>query len=609
MLSQSMQLLSQTELFHGLERSFLEELNQKMELIHLRNGEVLIRQGESGDSLYIVLDGRLRVILYEQAGHAPKILSEIGRGESVGEMALITGETRSATVIAIRESHLIQLTQAQFNELVEKYPQITMKIAGGILKRMRRSLNERASRDIIRSLALVPIREDFDFDHFTHTLATALNALQSTMVLNREFIGQQLNISLERDPLDSSDQLKLLTWLEEQEQRYPLIIYQCDNKNSEWTRRCLRQADRVLLVGNAERSPELGEIETTLLDSETPVTEALKELVLVHQDRNRRPQNTAAWLAKRDLRLHHHIASHHIPDYERLARMLTGNAICLTMSGGGVRGVAHIGILRAWREAGIPVDAVGGTSFGAGMAAQYALEWDSRKMLDVTRKFTFAKGKHKFCDYTFPIVSLFGANGGQYAVKFVAEGMNIEDLWLNYFCVSTDLIMAELMVHRDGPLWKALRATGSVPGIFPPFVDGDKWLVDGGVLNNLPVNVMSQLFLGKMVAIDVSMQRNMTYQDSIPSPVSGWSLLWKKLNPFAKTPDSPNILTIITRASEIAAVHMNKTIMANQAIDLHIRPPVEQFGLLDLDAFDEIVEIGYQYALSNAEEWKAQLVG
>src|SRR5690606_12446049 len=159
--------------------------------------------------------------------------------------------------------------------------------------------------------------------------------------------------------------------------------------------------------------------------------------------------------------------------------------------GGGARGYAHLGVLRALEARGVPVDVVGGTSMGALLGAGIALDRDSAELTE--RALTIAAKRSPLIDFTLPFAA--AATGGKVTRLLQREcgDARIEDLWRPYFCMATNLTRAESQVIDRGFAWEAVRASIAIPGLFPPFLrDGSDVLVDGGVMNGLPADVMRE---------------------------------------------------------------------------------------------------------------------
>jgi NTE family protein/lysophospholipid hydrolase len=276
------------------------------------------------------------------------------------------------------------------------------------------------------------------------------------------------------------------------------------------------------------------------------------------------------------------------------------------LGGGGARGLSHVGALRAIDEAGIPVDAIGGTSMGAVVAAARATGLDHQAMHEACKRYFVEGGS--LLDFTFPVVALTAGRRISRRLAAFFGDARIEDLLLTYFCVSSNLTRAEAVVHREGIVWKQLRASISLPGILPPvFREGDL-LVDGAVTNNLPVDVMKELCHGGcVIALDVTPPVDLTHKEPFPEGLSGWRVLGRRLNPFMKKVEVPPLASVLMRTTLLGSAS-KQNLMARQA-DLVIRPPLEQFGLLEFKSYEQIVEIGYKHALEELEAWSASRPG
>jgi NTE family protein len=300
-----------------------------------------------------------------------------------------------------------------------------------------------------------------------------------------------------------------------------------------------------------------------------------------------------------EIRLHHHVRRRVARDFRRLARMMTGRAIGLVLSGGGVRGLSHIGVLRALREAGIEIDLFGGVSMGAIIAACAALEWNDD---DIYRRLraTFIE-KNPLNDYTLPLVALTRGRRLSRTLREHFGDRRIEDCPYTYFCVSSNLGTGRIKVHRNGPVWWANRASVAVPGVLPPVIDGTDVLVDGGVMNNLPVDIMNEMRCGPVIAADVSQESNFHASiDDVEQPP-----LWRILRHARR--GTPNIVTILMAAGSHGSDAILRAMRAQ--VDLLIQTPLHQFGWLDWKEFDTAVEAGYQSAKRVLEEKGEQLFG
>ena len=271
----------------------------------------------------------------------------------------------------------------------------------------------------------------------------------------------------------------------------------------------------------------------------------------------------------------------------------------VVLGGGGAKGLAHIGALRAITEAGIPVDMIGGTSMGAVIASQYAFKVNVQDVFRDSRAL-FAN-MNPLSDYTLPVVSLVRGRKLDSHMQSYFGDTRIEDLPLNFFCVSSNLSTACKKVHQTGLLWKAVRASVSIPGVTAPVVDGSHLLVDGAVFDNLPGKQMREMSEGRVIAIDVAATRGFSVNcDTYPSP---WSILTGHLVPFMKKIPVPTIADIMMRTNFLASIRESEIV--KKEVDLYLQPPVENFNVLDFKSFDRIVEAGYEYTAQHLEKVNA----
>ncbi|MCB9337979.1 MAG: patatin-like phospholipase family protein [Lewinellaceae bacterium] len=567
----------------------------------LPGGHHLFHQGDQGDSLFILISGRLQVVVRLPDGNS-KVIGEIARGETVGEMAIFTGEPRSAGVVAVRDSVLVGISKEAFEEMIARSPTMVMNITRLIIGRLKqRNMLERNPFKVV-NIALVPLTPAVRIEEFSQLLFRKMNRHGEAMHLTGKAVGQLLNDEdiAYAPPTEIGHYRRLTAWLDEQEAAHDYMVYEADPAVTEWTKRCLRQADEILLIANEGEGPVLSPVENALLVGDHKITTANQALVLLHHSWSKEmPYPTKAWLAPRKLRFHHHIVEHSEKDMERLARLLTGNAIGLALSGGGAKGFAHIGIYKALEEIGFPVDVAGGTSIGGIIAGLIAMGKPFHEVDGICRK-AFIGNPTPLGDYNlFPLISLLKGRKLDRLLQAVFGENTIEDQWLNYFCISTNLSKSQAKIHTRGSLKKAIRASISLPGIFPPVVDNGDLLIDGGIFNNLPIDVMGEMGAGRIVAVDLDIERD--YCIGLESLPSNWAILKDR---FFKKPkyNLPSMMATLVQATTLNSD--NKSRQLRMQADLCFHPSLGQFGLMEWKAYDKIVEAGYRHAMEVLEQWE-----
>jgi predicted acylesterase/phospholipase RssA/CRP-like cAMP-binding protein len=581
-----------TEIFANLNHSATDQLLAELQFVHLPGGATLFHAGDHGDCMYVVLSGRLRVLL-EAVNGSNETLRELSRGDSVGELALLTDEPRSATIRAIRDSELARLTRASFERVIRSDPTLLRRIAVQVAVRQRLSTEKKNSGRNVRTIALLSAVHSIKLDKFGTALSAALALIGPTKRLHSGsftssdgFEGCKPGAEPPRD-----DELSIC--LDEIEASHRTIIYQADAAITPWTKRCIRQADLILVIDRSDGTASERALTHLREFLKAGAITARIELVLLHERDSLNHGAGLDRLSKIGAATQHHVIPSDSTDFARLARLLTGNATGLVLSGGGARGFAHIGVIRALHEAGIPIDFIGGTSMGAVIAAQYALGWDWQTMARVNREEWPRCEPQK--NYTLPLVALNSARRMDEMLRRMFGTAEIQDLRRNFFCVSTNLTAAAPKIHRQGLVWKAVRASVSIPGIGPPAIENGEILVDGGLVDNLPVETMKQLCPGSTYAVDVSEQVEFTSKLNESYTVSGWKLLWQQLSRAAEKPDIPNILNTLYRTTTVAGIRSIES--AKAQADLCFEPPVNQFGVFDWKSVEKIIDLGYHYAL------------
>ena len=585
--------------FGPLAPGILEEIEQQIEWINLERGKALFRQGESGDGWYLILTGRLRVVVADRVSGIETAVAELGRGDHLGEIALLTGDVRNSTPYAIRDSLLVRFPVKAFEQIMERNPRVLLSICRTLVKQNRTV----TSRTVAQKRLVITITPGADgtlAPSFAGALVPALGTIGTALHVNTQTLYRELHIDTTAGhPEDHPSWRRFTFWLEEQQNQFDFIVLETDATPTAWTRHALGQADHVLIVADAEASKSLGQIETQMLhDGSSSERRSRRTFVLVHDEATQLPTGTRQWLALREVDSHLHIRAQRREDMERVARTVTGRAVGLALGGGGARGFAHLGVVKALRELGIPIDMIGGTSMGAIMAGQIATGRTLEQLYELNWRVIALK---PFSEYTIPMFAMLKTKRIAASAVMAFGDTDIEDLWLPYFAVSSNLTTAELVVHDTGPVWKATRASGSLPGIAVPFVSGNHLLIDGGLINNLPGDVMRRKCdAGPVIAVNVSPEEEVGIgEQGFPSP---WKMFWNRVLPFCTPLKVPNVLDILMRTTALASA--SRTAQVRRSVDLYLQPPIDGYGMLEFDKLEEFVDVGYRYTLEAAAHWK-----
>jgi predicted acylesterase/phospholipase RssA/CRP-like cAMP-binding protein len=584
-------------LFPGLDHEALAEFGDGVEWQTLQGGEWLFREGDAADAAYLVISGRLRAVSDSEAGDTWQ--NEVGSGETVGEMALLTDDLRSAGVYAVRDSQLARLSRSAFDALTMRHPQALRRIAGFVVDRLRRHTSGATAHTPQKTFAVVASGPGVDLAGFCRVLVSSLARLETVDHVDRQRVDAALG---RRGIADVGDgdaaEIRLIQWLNERDSRSRYVLYEADRDWTPWTERALRQADHVLVVANAEDAPAPGAVESRFAKLWDRTRAPQQSLVLLREP-GREPRGTAHWLAARDVDRHFHAVRDREPDFARLARLLAGRGLGVVLGGGGARGFAHLGVLRALEEAGVSIDLIGGTSIGSIIGALPAMGRSAAESLDQCREHISS-----LFDPTLPMVSILTGRRIGARLQTVMGEVDIEDLPIPFFCVATNLSRAEEVVQSRGSLFRAVRSSISLPGILPPISEGGDLYVDGGLLNNLPIDVMRGWSGdGPIVAVDVSPEEDLRSMTRLESELSGWTVLWRRLNPFASSIDAPYISNVLMRSAVVASVVKERARESAEDASLYLKLPIEEWSLLEFEKLEAIAARGYEASREPVREW------
>ncbi|HEX3664394.1 MAG TPA: patatin-like phospholipase family protein [Rhizomicrobium sp.] len=536
----------------------------------LPGGTLLPRDGENDRALFLVVTGSLGAFM-ESAKGERRLAAHILAGETVGEMSFISGEPHAAEFVALRDTELLRINRDGFEMLMARHPHVVLNLMRILVRHVQETLRRPAELRP-RTIAIVPLQEDLAHDPVAETLADALVQMGSKAAV-----------------LDANAAEHSAEWFNTFELAHDVVIYRGDKPNSGWTHLCIRQADRIFLLAAAERPLPRHPFEMPAFKARSG---GLPELLLLHRDAVTRNLPEDFSKGGRAFEAHHHLRAGDAGDVRRLARFVTGRAVGLVLAGGGARGYAHIGVIKALIEAGVPFDHLGGTSMGAVIAAGVALEWDLAELIARMRD-AFVE-RNPLSDFTVPLIALLRGKKASERLREHFGDIRIEQMPKPFFCVSSDLTTGRIHVHRTGLLWRALRASVALPGILPPVTEERHLLVDGGVMNNLPVDVMAAQARGPIIASDVTGEVDFYVADTRYGERPVWSLLWQRMR------GSPSIVSILMRSGTVGS-EAQRRIVREQA-DLLFEPPLPEIGLRDWDSLEQAIAEGYAHARSRIDQ-------
>ena len=532
----------------------------------LPGGSHLFTAGENADQLYFLRAGRLGAFRRED-GQERQFLGIIRPGEAAGEMALIAGAPHSATVVALRDSEILALPRARVFEAADQDPHIMTELAQMMIARLRQAAAGHS-----------PMGDPSVYGFIAADAGPAVRPLVERLAGLVEAMGYTVDVA-------GGEALMAPTeWFSSVEAGHDFVFYVAEHGQGGWSHVVGRQVDHMFRVGygKAPAAP----IEAYA--SEPLMTQHLVDLILINPRSGPKRTGTSAWLDASGAARVFQIEDGDLDDLKRVARVITGQSIGLALSGGGARAYAHIGAIRALRERQVPIDFVGGSSMGAVVGAGLALGWSQEEMEWRVRK-AFVESS-PLDDIAIPLIAMTHGVKVRERLAEHFDDIDIADMALPFFCVSSNLTTGVYQLHRRGELARALRASISLPGVLPPVTDGANVLVDGAVMKNFPADVMRASQLGPIVGIDVTTGRSIT-ADDVARPVSIWRWIWS-----GDWRSGPPIVGLLMRA---ATVTTGRDLAASrEATDVLITPKLEGIDIRNWQAYDPAVEAGYAATIS-----------
>lgn len=575
--------LAKVSIFSKLSSEAIQQLASCAKPLQLNTGDTLYHKGDPSLYVCIVWHGRLRVSINDAT------IGYVGRYQPIGEMAVIIGEPRNTNVHAVRDTLLLKFTAQDFLDFVQTNATSLLDLTRLVINRGRNAYNKNTQNkrmDQGGTLAVIPASSGVSAIRLAEALVEHLHGWPETRLITAGHVDSVFGANFAQTPLDSSPaDLQLRAWLASLEENHNYVLYAADNYRDPWSLRCLHQADRILVLAEANRLPE-----------NVPVLDALHtdglivpiELVLLRSEGDPSP-HTLAWREETRARAHYFVHPWAHSDISALTRQISGKGVGLVLGGGGARGFAHIGLIRALEQLQIPIDIVGGTSMGAFVAALVACGFDSVEMSHIAHE-TFV-ARNYLNDYTVPRFSLIRGARFHDRLMSVFGQRRIEELRRTFYCISTNLTTGNPMIHDRGTLGTWVGTSMSVPGVVPPVAWHGDLLCDGGVVNNLPTDVMHSLERGIIIASNVSMNGDIGAPGAGEEEPDQSALLnWKG------TKRAPNLSEILMRTATLASdTTIQLTSISNA--DVYLRMPIEDIGMFDWERLDELIERGYQYGL------------
>jgi NTE family protein len=578
------EFLRKVPVFTRLSVELLEQIAALASDVGLRRGEWLFREGDPADGVYVVRVGHLEVL---HDGPAPQTVNTLTRGAVLGELALLTGSARSASIRALRDTELLKIDRAQFDSLLRSEPELALGLTralSGQLQASRALPVARRARPV--TIAVRAIGPGASVLELADELSSALCEWGKVAVLYPGDDGEAH--AGVRSGAQAASHFGPL--IERCELDHDQVIMVCGygEHPSAWDDFCVSRADRVLVVVTTPTSVQ----QFTDPGGEAGVLGALRGSDLVGCGFAPGSGGLTGWIDELAPSSTFAISdSRRRGDIARMARRLAGRAVGVVLSGGGARAFAHLGVLETLLGSGMLVDRVGGVSMGAFIGGLLASGQDSAS-IDACCYEEWVR-RNPINDYTFPRSSLIKGQKAAAMLDRVFGDVRLEELARPFYCASVNLRGNRLSIDRDGRMATAVGASISLPLIGPPMRHEEALLIDGSLLDNLPVEPMSSSGEGPVLAIDIKggEERAQTPAGSKQGERSPRATRRERL---------PSLPETMARIALLSSANTDEA--ARRHADLTIVARVSGVGLLEFHQIDQARAAGRRAALKALED-------
>lgn len=554
------------------------EIADDVAWVRLDAGETLFEQGDPADAAYILVSGQMRVTATE--GGSVVLNASIGRGDLLGEAGIVEDAPRSASARATRDCTLARLDAEEFRSVIARHPTLMLPLVRKILRRTAQTGGEPVTRSIavvmtcqLESSVFATLRDEIGVHGSVAWFDPGrASSITDTLLTDDHELGR----------------LKLNDAIHEADLTHDRVVMLADDSAPDWLALALRSADRIVVVSSS--TPDRGErarIEAVRAATEPSADYDLWQGV-VSVARGAAARNTASLRALSGAHRGIVLNPGDEQSIRRFARLITGNGTGVALGGGGARSFAQLGALAALLERGHTIDAIAGTSMGSVVAARFVLSGD----IDyVTRHGIETFTEIKLLDWTVPVCSIYGGRRISSLIEDEFGNVDIEDMPVPFCAMSTNLTTAEVVEHHSGPLGTAIRASVSLPGVFPPVVSNGDLLVDGGVLQNLPVDPLrNDPGIKTIIAIDVTPPGGMRAPDGYDHGIEvgdiARGLVRRRRNPW------PALAQTVVASMLVGSAKARQAALDDDAIDIYLSLNLSGIKLFDFASITAAIERG-----------------
>ncbi len=653
-------ILKQIPIFAGLNWFELNRVARKSDLVEFNKGDTICTQGAPADAFYAVVSGRIHSYRLNEAGQKDE-QDFILRGMHFGVISTLTGENHSHSYDAINDSVVLRITKDDFSTLLKATPRLAVTLSQSLSQRIRKHVTRTLDSQESTIIAVYAPLKDSGSSTYAANLALNLREQSDKKVLllslSSDPMEQRINLadivydhhkiiqsiikgklpidvlSVKFDSFNPAVLNRISQFVSAPVNDYNYIILDLPNQVDDIVMKTLIQSDIVHLV-TVDRETDL---EMTRLVIDKLIT-ALKdkfhadniqvlisgmnaELKMSHED-IKRILNYEVFMVLPHLNKTEfnsividegfsltevNRATEYTEVIRRLSRRISGVMVGLVLGGGAALGMAHIGIIRVLEREGIPIDVVVGSSMGALIAGIWSVGHNADELEKFGREFESKSGMLKIYDPIIPISGLVGGVGIGLWLRGKLHHKTFHEAKIPLRIVAYDLMHRNELVIDQGDIVDAIRKSIAIPGVIRPIMEGNQMIIDGGVLNPLPTNVLVDMGVKKIIAINVLQspqdvaysseleKEHMRQQMQISFVKHPFKYAGFRFGNFLGKSITPNIADIIVRTLQ-ASEYVLAEISGKQA-DVLIHPDLRGINWFELYKVNELIKRGEEAAV------------
>ncbi|MDD4879006.1 MAG: patatin-like phospholipase family protein [Candidatus Omnitrophica bacterium] len=553
-------IIRRIPIFSGLPSAAQKLIEDNSYIAEYRRDHILYREGAPPDSFYCMITGRAKVFVKTPSGEE-KTLVHLHRGDYVGIVSLLTKEPHSASVRIINDSLVLRIDKKNFDVLLKEIPQLALKLTEALSHRLKKE--ESKSRTVFEAsiISVFGLAKKSGRTMYAANLAIALayETRKKVILLDMSHSGNECSSMLRMDDLKCVD-LKhhsmdyeeaksfiakyeaggiyllnmgcddhskiqpahVISFLSSLASEFNYVIVDMPAEIDKPTYALLGQSDLIHVVSDCNEhnlkatGKLINELKKTVKDPENTVKAIINEFVRTESfEEEVKLLGHKAYATLPDLGLLAGVMSAGLPpvlavpeslysrSVRRIAREIGKILVGLALGSGAALGLVHVGVLKVLEREKIPVDFIAGTSIGAVVGAFWASGIEAEELEKIALKFKRKDLLLSLAD--FSLMPLHGFMNGNNFKKFFREYLGkktFHDTNIPLKIIANTLRSRENIIFDEGSLVDALRASCSIPAFIKPVRYGDDFLIDGGTLDPVPIDVLTKLGAKKIIAVN-----------------------------------------------------------------------------------------------------------